>query len=167
MFHGYVHAVDGAQNAPALLLQHLRETLDFRSSGAEQRIELLAKGGVVRGNRRQHAGMTERRFQFALEFADTRNYPGFEQRVEIDETFGFLLERTELTQYVDMLFRQVRHVGVGKNFNECDLEWREGQRSVQPVAATFPLTGDTRMAIEESCDHVGFVAADFALVFLP
>src|SRR5581483_3861098 len=125
MFDRDIGAVYIAQDAAALLFEFMREISYLGGGGQEQLVELPAEGGIVGRDRRQHAGMIEREVERLLEFANPLDDSGIEQRVEVSEGIGLLMERTDAAKLLHMLFGKRRYVGVGENFNQRDFEGRE------------------------------------------
>jgi hypothetical protein len=156
------HAVHRAENAASHFVQGLGELFDLGQGFAEQLVKTRAERGIVGGDRGQHTGMIEGTIEPALQLAHPRNNAGVDERVEIAIAGNLFPQGIEVSQQLHMLFGQRGHVAIGKNFDQGNLERRERQRSVQPVAALLPLAGDTGMAVKKSCNEIGFVAVDFA-----
>ena len=61
-----------------------------------------------------------------------------------------------------MLFRKLRNIGVGQNFDQSNFERRKRQGAIQTIAMLLPLAGDARVSVKKSGDQIGFVAVDIA-----
>src|SRR5882757_7096568 len=106
--------------------------------------------------------MIEGTVQPALQLAHSRNDSGIHERIEIAVVADFFAQRVEVPKELHVFFRERGHVGVGKNFNQGNFEWRKRQRTIQSVAVLLPLTWDAGMAIKKSRNKIGLVAIDLA-----
>src|ERR1700719_2886694 len=109
--------------------------------------------------------MIERSLERLLQFAHAGNDAGIDQRIEISEPFGFLLQVIEEAQSLHVFLGQRGNVGLSENLKQRDLERRKRKRAVKAVTAALPLAGHARMTIKKGRDQVGLVAMDFARIF--
>ena len=70
-----------------------------------------------------------------------------QRAAEPEDLSRFFLERANAAELLHMLFGKRGYVGVGKNFDQRNFEWRERKRAIEPVTPTVPLPGHTRVPI--------------------
>src|SRR6202022_999332 len=114
----------------------------------------------------QHSGMVEGGIEGLLQLADAGYDLGIEQSIEAAVILALLLKRIESAQELDVLLGKRGDIAVSQNFNQRNLEGREGERAVESIAAPFPLSGDAGVTVKESGHQVGLVAVYVAGVFL-
>src|SRR6266576_3901574 len=146
MLHRNIHTVDVTQNAAAQVFYGAGKILDFRDGSAKQLIESSPHHDIVGSDGGQYTGMRKRPSKGFLQLSHSRKDPRINQRIEVLESYDLFAQRFELPKQLDMFFGQKRSVGVSKDFDQRDLKGRKGQRSIESVATTFPLTWDARMA---------------------
>src|SRR5205085_7336683 len=143
----YCHfdAIHRAQDAAAKLFQPVRKILDLVGRFRKESIESVSESRVVWREGGKDTRVIERIAQRSFEFANPLNDAGIDERIEILKTFRFFEQGTKFTQPLHMLFGEDRSFGLRENLEQCNLERRKGQRSIETVAASLPLSGDTRM----------------------
>src|SRR6185437_15627807 len=129
-------------------------------------VKLCTEGCVVGRDGGQHSRMIESRIQRLFEFADPGNDFRLEQRVQVAAVLGFLLQRIETPQQLHVLLGKKGRIVVGKNLDQGNFEGRQRKGTVEPKAATLPLSRHPRVAVKKCGDQVGLVAVYVAGVFL-
>src|SRR6266481_5892335 len=63
-----------------------------------------------------------------------------------------------------MIFREYGHVGLRQDFQQRNFKRRQRDRSIEAIAALFPLSSHARMAKQKGCDQIGLVTIGAGIV---
>ncbi|MGA2965614.1 MAG: hypothetical protein ABSD64_05330 [Terriglobales bacterium] len=130
----------------------------------EQRLKTVAECGIVRRERRQHSGMINGFAERGLQLPHARNDVGIHERGEVLKAVRLVQQRAEFAQQLHIVLREYGHVGLGQDFQQRDFERRERDRSIQAIAALFPLASYSWMAKQKGRDQIGLVAIGAGIV---
>ena len=164
MLDGDFNAVDGAEDAASEFFQAAGEILDLFCGGGEQRMKTIAERGIVWRERGQHSGVIDRFAERGFQLPNPLDDAGIHERAEILKAIGLVEQGAEFAQQLHIVFREHGHVGLGQNFQQRNFKRRQRNRSIEAVAAPFPLPGYTRMTKQKGCDQIGLVAIGAGIV---
>jgi hypothetical protein len=151
-------SLDAGGEAAAILLEVVSVGLDVSGGGGKQLSEAAAKAVVVRSDGGEGVRMIKRWAEGVLDVASLLDEARVHEGVKVLQVIDFLGEELELVDHAGLGGGELGKLGIVENLHESDLKGRHGGNAIDGDAALLPLTGNARVAVEESGDEIGFVA---------